>query len=213
MYIIKGSMKFIGTITMANAFQQAFQHLLPTLQPAPDVAVTAHIPTSSLVSATANIPTAYIPATANIPTAYIPAAHIRNQSQTVPDVQAPVEFTAGKRGSQNAIWEGHRYTKERQRDQKSYWKCVRHHHGCPGRHNGFRSLVNCSNPTIWKFLEALKLEQAFTDVKITKHLTREAPEPRQKKWIKFDQQLNTMIENYEDYEILDYLKVIGCMVC
>jgi hypothetical protein len=101
MYIIKGSMKFIGTITMANAFQQAFQHLLPTLQPAPDVAVTAYIPTSSLVSATANIPTAYIP-----------AAHIRNQSQTVPDVQAPVEFTAGKRGSQNAIWEGHRYTKE-----------------------------------------------------------------------------------------------------
>ena len=28
-----------------------------------------------------------------------------------------------------------------------------------GWHNGFSSLVRCSNPTIWSFLDALKLEQ------------------------------------------------------
>ena len=35
-----------------------------------------------------------------------------------------------------------------------------------GWHNGFRSLVRCSNPTIWSFLDALKLEQGLTDQKI-----------------------------------------------
>ena len=42
---------------------------------------------------------------------------------------------------------------------------------------------------------------------------REASEPRQKKWVQLGQRLNSMIENYDDYEILDYLKVIGCMMC
>ena len=34
-----------------------------------------------------------------------------------------------------------------------------------GWHNGFRSLVRCSNPTIWSFLDALKSEQGLTDQK------------------------------------------------
>ena len=39
-----------------------------------------------------------------------------------------------------------------------------------GWHNGFRSLVRCSNPTIWSFLDALKLEQGLTDQKIAERL-------------------------------------------
>ena len=39
-----------------------------------------------------------------------------------------------------------------------------------GWHNGFRSLVRCSNPTIWSFLDALKLEQRLTDQKIAERL-------------------------------------------
>ena len=39
-----------------------------------------------------------------------------------------------------------------------------------GWHNGFRSLVRCSNPTIWSFLDALKLEQGLTDQKIVERL-------------------------------------------
>ena len=35
-----------------------------------------------------------------------------------------------------------------------------------GWHKGFKSLVRCSNPTIWTFLDALKLEQGLTDHKI-----------------------------------------------
>ena len=41
-----------------------------------------------------------------------------------------------------------------------------------GWHNGFKSLVGCSHPTIWEFLEALKLEQAIIDTKFCNHLMR-----------------------------------------
>ena len=36
-----------------------------------------------------------------------------------------------------------------------------------GWHNGFRALLGCTNPAIWFFLTALKLEQGLTDQKIT----------------------------------------------
>ena len=45
-------------------------------------------------------------------------------------------------------------------------------------------------------LDVLKLEQALTDVKITRHLTREPSEHRPQKWAEHDQRLNTVIEIY-----------------
>ena len=41
-----------------------------------------------------------------------------------------------------------------------------------GWHHGFHSLMGCSNPTIWRFLDCLKKEQNLTDVKMTQHLMR-----------------------------------------
>ena len=38
----------------------------------------------------------------------------------------------------------------------------------------FKSLVQCTNPTLWTFLDALKLEQELTDQKITDRLMRVA---------------------------------------
>ena len=69
-----------------------------------------------------------------------------------------------------------------------------------GWHNGFSSFVGCAHPTIWKFLDVLKLEQALTDLEITRHLTREPVEPCQPKWIRFDQRLSAVIESYNLYD-------------
>ena len=78
-----------------------------------------------------------------------------------------------------------------------------------GWYNGFSSLIGCAHPTVWKFLDALWLEQALTDIKITSHLTRNLLEPRSQKWVKHDQRLNTVIEKYDHYDdVLDYLKVL-----
>ena len=81
-----------------------------------------------------------------------------------------------------------------------------------GWHHGFHSMLSCNNPTIWKFLECLKAEQSLTDVKLTRRLLRQPPEKRAAKWIKYDQRLQTIVDSYDDYDILDFLKVVGCMV-
>ena len=52
---------------------------------------------------------------------------------------------------------------------------------------GFKSLVQYTSPTLWSFLDALKLEQGLTEQKIADRLMLRAPEPRAKKWIEVDQ--------------------------
>ena len=32
-------------------------------------------------------------------------------------------------------------------------------------HRGFNSMLGCSKPTIWKFLDCIKAEQSLTDMK------------------------------------------------
>ena len=81
-----------------------------------------------------------------------------------------------------------------------------------GWHHGFHFMIPCSHSTIWKFLDCLKSEQDLTDVKLTKRLCREAQKRRAAKWIKYNQRLQTVVDAYEDYDMLDFLKVIGCMI-
>ena len=57
--------------------------------------------------------------------------------------------------------------------------------GIAGWHHGFHSMLSCSNPTLWKFLDALKSEQALTDQKLARRKLRQLLEPRAPKWIKY----------------------------
>ena len=82
-----------------------------------------------------------------------------------------------------------------------------------GWHHGFNSMLSCSNPTIWKFLDCLKSEQDLTDVKITKKMMKLSPEPRAPKWVRYDVQLQKILEAYDDYnDVLDFLSVVGNML-
>ena len=74
-----------------------------------------------------------------------------------------------------------------------------------GWHNGFKSIVNCTNPKIWSFMDALKLEHSLAELKIVKHLTRTSPLPQQKKWINNDHRLQKDVRSYDSYPILTYL--------
>ena len=67
-----------------------------------------------------------------------------------------------------------------------------------GWHHGFNSMLSCSNPTMWRFLDCLKAEQSLTDVRLPKRLMRERPEPRAPKWILYDQRI---VESYEGTNI------------
>ena len=62
--------------------------------------------------------------------------HPRHRSSPgrIPDIpNDPIEYITGKRGARNVVWMGYRYTRERQREDRSYWKCTLQHHGCTGR--------------------------------------------------------------------------------
>ena len=79
-----------------------------------------------------------------------------------------------------------------------------------GWHRGFNSMMSCSNPTLWKFIDCLRAEQALTDARHTKRFLRERPEPRAPKWVRYDQHLQRIVDAYDDYsDKMDYLKAIG----
>ena len=81
-----------------------------------------------------------------------------------------------------------------------------------GWHHGFHSMLSCSNPTLWKFLDALKSEQALTDQKLARRKLRQLPEPRAPKWINYDQRLQKIVDDFESYtHVLDYLEAVGNM--
>ena len=75
---------------------------------------------------------------------------------------------------------------------------------------GFKSLVQCTNPSLWFFLDALKLEQGLTDQKIADRLMLKAPEPRAKKWIEVDQKLEKKMVACDNdrHEILEFLMLM-----
>ena len=72
--------------------------------------------------------------------------------------------------------------------------------------------MGCSNPTIWRFLDCLKKEQNLTDVKMTQHLMRQPPPPRARKWIIYDEKLKRIVDDFESYDLVDYLTAIGNVI-
>ena len=80
-----------------------------------------------------------------------------------------------------------------------------------GLHNGFRSLVRCSNPTIWSFLDALKLEQGLTDQKIAERLLLHPATPRSKKWVNLDNKLQEFINAYDNEQYGSYVDFLSAV--
>ena len=54
-----------------------------------------------------------------------------------PALLTPLEFTTGKEGGTNIIWLCFRYCKEKQRGERSYWKCTEAPRECPAEMSDF----------------------------------------------------------------------------
>ena len=80
-----------------------------------------------------------------------------------------------------------------------------------GWHNGFRSLVRGSNPTIWSFLDALKLEQGLTDQKIAERPLLHPAPPRSKKWVNLDSKLQEFINAYDNEQYGSYVGFLSAV--
>ena len=79
-----------------------------------------------------------------------------------------------------------------------------------GWHNGFQDLIGCTNPTIWSFLTALKLEQWLTEQKMTDRLMRRPPPQSSIEWIRLDEKLEDFViaKDNGGCEILNYLSAV-----
>ena len=80
-----------------------------------------------------------------------------------------------------------------------------------GWHNAFGGIVGHAHPSIWSFLDAVKDEQAVTDVKITHDICGRAPPRRKKAWIDRDEALERMCDSYDFRFINDYLNGIAAI--
>ena len=78
-----------------------------------------------------------------------------------------------------------------------------------GWHRGFNSMLGCSNPAIWKFLDCVKVEQSLTDLKKTKKIMKERPEQRAARWIHYDRRIQELVDDYQNYaNKMNFLKAI-----
>ena len=76
--------------------------------------------------------------------------------------------------------------------------------------HGFKSMLSCHNPTIWRFLDCLRAEKDLTDLKMTRRLIKEDPEPRRPKWIQYETQLQKILQRFNTYaDPLDFLTTVG----
>ena len=80
---------------------------------------------------------------------------------------------------------------------------------CEGWHRSFSELIGASHPTIWKFLEILKGERARNEA-IMEQYTAGAESPRKKKKYKDTAlRIQTIVNDFENRELLDYLRRIA----
>lgn len=77
-----------------------------------------------------------------------------------------------------------------------------------GWHNAFSSSIGSSHPTIFKFLEAAKLEQGRTEVQIIKLDAGENHQTSQK-YKAVNERIFKVVEEYESYSPVDFLKSIS----
>lgn len=80
---------------------------------------------------------------------------------------------------------------------------------CEGWHNAFNTLIGAQHPSVWKFIEKLKMEQARTTVTIEQHIAGTEGPPPKKKYKDCALRIKKIVDDVENREILDYLKGIA----
>ena len=78
--------------------------------------------------------------------------------------------------------------------------------------NKFSGVVGHSNPTIWNFLAAVRVEQSSTDGKLTSYLVGQQPPKRKKANEEKDASVRHIVDRNDGYEdrLIEYLDLLRC---
>ena len=67
-----------------------------------------------------------------------------------------------------------------------------------------------NHPDLYVLLKNIQKEQGDTEIAVVElSLGRKIKAAPKKKWVDVQKKLRRIVQNYEDYEILEYLKAVG----
>lgn len=78
-----------------------------------------------------------------------------------------------------------------------------------GWHRAFQANVGAYHPSFWKFLDTLRKQEDLTRVAISQMVAGGDVPPRRRQYIDVDQRLQRIVADYNDRDILDYLRGIA----
>uniref|UniRef100_A0A915I2P6 Uncharacterized protein n=1 Tax=Romanomermis culicivorax TaxID=13658 RepID=A0A915I2P6_ROMCU len=70
-------------------------------------------------------------------------------------------------------------------------------------------MIGASHPTIWKFISTLKNQQSFNEARIEQYLAGQAPPPGKKKYRDCNARLRAIVNDFDNHNLLDYLRGIS----
>lgn len=99
----------------------------------------------------------------------------------------------------------------------SLWNCYdavindqpRTNNAVEGWHRSFSELIGANHPTIWKFIDALKMEQNMNEAKIEQFIAGHQPNAGKRIYKETAARIKTIVADYNQRPILDYLRGIA----
>ena len=78
-----------------------------------------------------------------------------------------------------------------------------------GWHRSFLASVGCCHPNVWKFLTCIKREQSLQQIKLAQCAAGFDKEPSRKKYLDVSKRIISVVNNYENQDVLEYLRRIA----
>ena len=131
--------------------------------------------------------------------------------------ESSVTFIQGRtKGSRNAIYGGYRYTKYTASFPPVLWnvrgrtleRMNRTNNPVESFHSQFKKFVKTAHPTIWAFIDAMRLQQSDTDGKICSMIVGERPPKRKKTHLAGDDKIFSATNQFDNMELIPYLDLV-----
>lgn len=86
---------------------------------------------------------------------------------------------------------------------------ARTNNGVEGWHSGFMKSVKCSHPTLYKFINFLRMDENFQSLKISQIESGHTSRNKKKKYSDLDARLQSIVRNYTIHSVMNYLENIA----
>ena len=100
----------------------------------------------------------------------------------------------------HAVWNVH---------ERAEQELPRTNNNIEGWHRRLQAAVSAHHPNIWKFIKVLKRKQSLVDVEVNQALGRHEPAPQRRQYAALDTRILTLVRDYGNRDVLDYLRGIG----